>query len=106
QLTEIALAREAPELAHSVAAVHGDADRLDDLRLGEVLVPFVDRRQVEAVLPSRVVEVVLLVQLGDEAVGLRAEGVELAICHRGRRHERTRIAACRRSVSAPTGVRS
>jgi hypothetical protein len=39
-------------------------------------VALVDRRQVERLLVARVVEVVLLVELGDEAVGLLAEGVE------------------------------
>jgi hypothetical protein len=41
-------------------------------------VPLVDRRQLERLLEAGVVEVVLLVELGDEAVGLLAIGVELA----------------------------
>jgi hypothetical protein len=86
QIAEVALAREAPQLPHARAAVDGEADRLHLLELGEVLVPLVDRRQVERVLQTRVVEVELLVQLRDEAVGLFAVGVELAVRGRGRRH--------------------
>ena len=47
--------------------------------LGEVPVTLVDRLEVEGVLVAGVVEVELLVELGDEAVGLLAVGVELAV---------------------------
>jgi hypothetical protein len=40
-------------------------------------VPLVDLLQLEPVLQPGVVEVVLLVELGDEAVGLGAVGLEL-----------------------------
>ena len=42
-----------------------------------LLVALVDRLEVERLLVAGVVEIELLVQLGDEAVGVVAEGVEL-----------------------------
>src|SRR5579872_1154124 len=79
QRAEVALAREAPELARAEAAV----DRLlQPLRLLEgrhVLVLAVDRLEVEVGLQARVVLVVLLVEVGDETVDA------LAVCVGGHR---------------------
>ena len=85
QVAEVPLAGETPELAHSCAAVDRDADRLRLLELGQVRVALVDRRRGRSVSfrPGEV-EVVLLVELGDEAVRLLAVGVELPVGGRGR----------------------
>jgi hypothetical protein len=45
-------------------------------------VPLVDRREVIRLLEAREVEVGLLVELGDEAIGLRADGVDLPLLKR------------------------
>jgi secondary thiamine-phosphate synthase enzyme len=54
-------------------------------------VTLVDGDEVERLLQSRVVEIELLVELGDEAVRLLAVGVELPVRGRGRNHEFRRI---------------
>ena len=77
QLAEVALRGEAPELGHAAVAVRGAAEgeRLVELRqVGEALE---DRGELELLLVARVVEVVLLVELRDEAVGSLAKAVEV-----------------------------
>ena len=80
-LAEVALAGEAPELAHARVAVDLLPDLARDLRRGQVGVALVDLLQVERLLVPGVVEVVLLVQLRDEAVRLLAVGVQLSRVH-------------------------
>jgi hypothetical protein len=46
----------------------------------------VDRAQLEVGLQARVVEVVLLVELGDEAVGAGAVAVKLSVTERSLAH--------------------
>ncbi len=84
QLAEVALRGEAPQLADAPVAVCHLAERLCLLEVGQLGMALVDRREVERVLEPRVVEVVLLVELGDEAVGLLAEAVQ--VDGGGRRH--------------------
>ena len=69
QVADVPLAAEVPELADAAVAVHRRADRLDALELGQLGVALVDLLELELVLQPGVVEVVLLVELGDEAVG-------------------------------------
>ena len=88
QLAEVSLAREPPQLAHARAAVDSHPDPVRLLELGQVGVALVDRLQVVRVLVPGEVEVRLLVELGDEPVGLRPVGVELAVTGRGARHGR------------------
>ena len=71
QVAEEALARETPELGRC------PGETLRGVETRELLVPLVDRLDVERCLQSCVVEVELLVQLGDEPVGVIAQGVEL-----------------------------
>jgi hypothetical protein len=78
ELAEIALAAEAEEL-EVLAAAHRPADPLDGLDVGQPGVALVDRTQLELLLQAGVVEVVLLVELRDEAVGLGPVAVELAV---------------------------
>ena len=85
ELAEIPLAAEAVEL-QVLAAVNGLAESLDRLEIGELGVAFVDRAQLEVGLQARVVEVVLLVELGDEPVGAVAIPVELAVTERRLAH--------------------
>ena len=86
EVAEVALAGETPQLAHACAAVHRQADRFDLVELCQVRVALVDRRQVERLLQPGVVEVELLVELGDEPVRLFAIGVQLPVRGRGGRH--------------------
>ena len=104
ELAEVALAAELPELADAAVAVDRRADRLHVLELGQRRVPLVDLLELEPVLQARVVEVVLLVELGDEAVGLVAVGVELAGV--GALGTGRRISGCERSAFGPSGGRS
>ena len=85
QLAEIPLAAEAEELQ---VRPPGDrlAEPLDRLEVDQVGVALVDRAQLEVRLQPRVVEVVLLVELGDEAVGAVAVAVELAVAERSLAH--------------------
>ena len=78
QLAEIALAAEAEEL-EVLAPADCRADPLDRLEVGEIGMPLVDRSQLELGLVAGVVEVVLLVQLCEEAVGSLAVAVELPL---------------------------
>ena len=50
ELAEIALAGEPPKLPYACPPVHGQADGLDLVELGQVLVALVDRRQVKSFL--------------------------------------------------------
>ena len=83
EVAQVALGREAPELADSPVAVCGLAERLRLLQPGELGVAVVDRRQLELFLVARVVEVELLVELRDEPVGPLAEVVEVGGGQRG-----------------------
>ena len=85
ELAEVALAAEAEEL-QVLAAVDRLAEPLDRLEVGQIGVALVDRAQLEVGLQARVVEVVLLVELGDEAVGAGAVAVELAVTERRLAH--------------------
>jgi len=78
QLAEIGLAAEAEEL-EVLAPAHRRADPLDRLEVGEIGMPLVDRAEVVVGLEPGEVAVVLLVELGDEAVRARAVPVELAL---------------------------
>ena len=79
EVPEVALAGESPELADVAAAVHRRADVERRLELRQLDVPLVDRDEVVGLLVSGEMEVRLLVELGDEAVGLLAEGVQLVV---------------------------
>jgi hypothetical protein len=81
QLTEVALAAEPVEL-EVLAPAHGATEPLHRRQVGEARVPLVDRAQVEVRLEARVVPVVLVVQLRDEAVGAGAVALELAVARR------------------------
>src|SRR5215210_512330 len=105
QLGEIILGREAPELRDAAVAVRRRAERLCLLKRRELRVALVQGLEVERVLVTGVVEVVLLVQLRDEAVDPVAVGVELLARRRGGRHGR-RIVACARSPSGVSDARS
>ena len=98
QLAQISLGGEAPELADPAVSVRRSAERLRLLELGQLGVALVDRSQLELLLEPRVVEVELLVELGDEAVGPVAEAVEVGLRERSgcARQSRRRIAGCGR----------
>ena len=83
QVAEMALAGEAPQLPDSPVSVDRLAERLRPFELGQILVAFVDRLELELVLEAGEMEVVLLVELGDEAIGVVAVRVE--VLRRGRR---------------------
>src|SRR5207249_2685216 len=100
--SEVALAREPPQLADARAAVHGHADRTGLGELGQVRVPLVDRRQVERLLQPGVVEVEFLVQLRDEPVRLRALRVQLPVGGRGRWRGVSTIAGTGSTSRTPT----
>ena len=68
--------------------------------------PLVDRAQVEVGLQARVVEVVLLVELGDEAVGAGAIAVELAVTERCLGSRRLGYAPCASSGCRRSGAAS
>ena len=82
EVAEIALARELPELAPAAVAVDGGAEGERRVELGQALVPLVDRRELVGLLETREVEVGLLVELREEAVGVRAERVDLPLLER------------------------
>ena len=86
QLAEVALAAEAEELAGSRLPLTVSPRRLIVVEVGQVGVALVDRAQLELRLQAGVVEVVLLVELGDEAVGAGAVAVELAVAERSLGH--------------------
>ena len=77
QLAEVALRGEAPQLGDAAVAVRGLPERLRLLEPRQLGVALEDRRQLELILEARVVEVELLVELGDEPVGPVAEAVEV-----------------------------
>ena len=79
QVPEVALAREAPELADAAVSVHRGADPVGLVEIGQLGELLVDRLELEGVLQARVVEVVLLVDRGDEAVRLLAVVVQLRL---------------------------
>ena len=85
QLAEIALAAEAEEL-QVLPALHRLAEALDRLEVGQVGVALVDRPELEVGLQAGVVEVVLLVELGDEPVGAGSIAVELTVTERALVH--------------------
>ena len=82
EVAEVALARELPQLAAAAVAVDRRSERERRVELRQPLVPLVDRRDVVRLLEAREVEVGLLVELGDEAVGVRAERVDLPLLER------------------------
>ena len=82
QVPEEALAREAAELGRRLP------QPLHRLEPRQLLVARVDRLDLEGLLVARVVEVALLVELGDEAVGLVAERIQLAGCRKLGGHRR------------------
>jgi hypothetical protein len=87
QLPDVALAAEVPELAGPAVAVHVRAQRLHALELRQHRMALVDLLELEPVLQARVMEVVLLVELGEKAVGLNSIRVELdGRCRRLARH--------------------
>jgi hypothetical protein len=97
QLAEVALGGESPELADPAVAVRGVAQRLGLLELRQLGVALVDGRQLELLLEPGVVEVELLVELGDEPVGPLAEAVEVGLREGGGcGQSRRRIPICRR----------
>jgi hypothetical protein len=98
EVAEVALRREAPELADTPVAVDRLADRFRLAERGQVGIALVDRLELERVFVAGVVEVVLLVELGDEAVGALAEAVQISGGGRGGCHSRRRIAGCGRSA--------
>jgi hypothetical protein len=77
QAAEVPLARETPQLPDPPVAVDGGAERLCAVEARQVGVPLVDRVELERLLQAREMDVVLLVELRDEAVCLRAVGLEL-----------------------------
>jgi hypothetical protein len=93
QRAEVVLAGEAPELAPVLVAVDRRADGVGGIEGGQVGVALVDRRQLEALLQAGEVLVVLLVELGDEAVRALTDAVELLGAGRSAGH-RLRIVAC------------
>ena len=82
EVAEVARARELPQLAPAAVAVDRGAERERRVELRQALVPLVDRREVERLLVAGEVEVRLLVELGEEAVGVRAERVDLPLLER------------------------
>ena len=88
EATEVALAGEAPQLAHAEGRLSGCGrpDALCRLDRRQVGVARVDRLQLEVVLEPGEVVVVLLVEVGDEAVGAVPVAVEVGGCRCGHRH--------------------
>ena len=82
EVAEVALAGEAPQLARVAVPVHRGPDGERGVELRQLCVPLVDRGQLVAVLEAGEVEVRLLVQLGDEAIGVLAQVVELTLAQR------------------------
>src|SRR5439155_20389038 len=86
QVAEVPIAGEAPELADAAVPVDSLLESLCPLQLRQVLVALVDRLELELVLQAGEVEVVLLVELGDEMIGVFAVAVEILRSGRGARH--------------------
>src|SRR5207237_3151095 len=102
EVAEVALAGEPPQLARIAVPVHRRPDRESGLELRQLPVTLVDRRQLERVLQPREMEVRLLVQLGDEAVGVLAQFVELTLAQRFGHGGSRIVARCMSSASSPT----
>src|SRR5262249_10911864 len=103
QISEVAVARELPQLARAVVAVDGGADAVRLVEAGQLSVLLVDRSEVEGGLVPGEVEVVLLVDRSEEAVRLLAVVVQLAGGRYAGHPGSPRIPACRRSRSGPSG---
>ncbi len=86
QVAEVAFAGEAPELTDPAVAVDRCPERLRPLERRQILVALIDRLELQPVLQPGEVEVVLLVELRDEAVGVLAIIVEIFGGGRGARH--------------------
>ena len=82
EVAEVARARELPQLAAAAVPVDRGSERERRIELRQPLVPLVDGRDVVRLLEAREVEVGLLVELRDEAVGVRAERVDLPLLER------------------------
>jgi hypothetical protein len=100
QLAEVALDGEAPQLGDVPVAVRRVAERERLVELGEIGEALVDRAELELLLVAGVVEVELLVQLRDEAVGPLAEAVEVGGVQRRSLagQSRLRITRCAKST--------
>ena len=83
ELPEVALDGEAPELGDVPVSFRRPAERERLVELGQVGIALVDRAELELLLVARVVEVELLVEVGDEAVCALAEAVEVGGAERG-----------------------
>src|ERR671924_513966 len=88
QLGEVVLGREPPELRDAAVTVGRLAEGLSLLERRELGIPLVEGLQVERLLVPGVVEVVLLVELRDEAIDALAVSVQLSAGRRGARHGR------------------
>ena len=86
QLAEVPLAREPPQLEEAPVAVHRFSHGARGLEARQVRIALVDRGELERFLQASEVEVVLLVERGDEAVGLLAQPLELVLGRRRASH--------------------
>ena len=82
EVAEVARARELPQLAPAAVAVDRGPERERRVELRQALVALVDRRDVVRLLVAGEVEVGLLVDLGEEALGVSAERVDLPLLER------------------------
>ena len=82
EVAEISRARELPQFARTAVPVDRHSERERRVEPGQTFVTLVDRSQLVGVLVPCEVEVGLLVELRDEAVGLRAERVDLPLLKR------------------------
>jgi hypothetical protein len=82
EVAEVAGARELPQLAPAAVAVDRRPERECRVESRQALVALVDRRDVVGLLVAGEVEVRLFVDLGEEALGLRAQGVDLLLFER------------------------
>jgi len=85
QVPEETLAREPPQLDGCALQL------LSGLELRQLLVALIDLFDVERLLEPREMEVVLLVEVADEAIGLVPKLIEFATCWRLRRTLMPRI---------------
>ena len=83
ELAEVALDGEAPELGDVPVSLRRPAERERLVELRQVGIALVDRAELELLLVARVVEVELLVEVGDEAVCALAEAVEVGAAEWG-----------------------
>ena len=70
------------QLAAAAVPVDRGSERERRIELRQALVPLVDRPYFICLFQARKVEVGLLVELRDEAVGVRAERVDLPLLER------------------------